>query len=208
MKLLSVNLAVPRTVKYRGQDIPTGIFKEPVSGPVDILADQLQGDLIADRRYHGGGAKSVYAYSADDYEFWREQLGRPLGFGAFGENLTISGFSTADACVGDVLAVGAARLQAVQPREPCYKLGLKFEDNKLIKRFLDAERWGVYFRVLTPGPVAAGDAARWETRDPGRVSIVALGRVILGLDRDPALRARVLALETLDPSVRGALEAR
>ena len=178
MKLVSVNLAKPRTVSYRGQDVPTGIFKEPVAGAVAIGVAQLEGDLIADPRYHGG------------------------------PNLTIAELSTADACVGDVLSVGTARLEAVQPRQPCFKLGLKFGDPKIIKRFLESERWGVYFRVLSPGKVRAGDAARWESRHPARFSLVTLGRLEIGQETDPALVRTALALESLSPETRAALEGK
>jgi MOSC domain-containing protein YiiM len=208
MKLVSVNLAKPRTVSYRGQDVPTGIFKEPVAGAVAIGVAQLEGDLIADPRYHGGPFKAVYGYAAEDYAWWEGELGLKLSWGAFGENLTIAELSTADACVGDVLSVGTARLEAVQPRQPCFKLGLKFGDPKIIKRFLESERWGVYFRVLSPGKVRAGDAARWESRHPARFSLVTLGRLEIGQETDPALVRTALALESLSPETRAALEGK
>lgn len=184
----------------------TGIYKEPVKGPVSVSREQLAGDLIADPRYHGGAFKAVYAYDTADYAWWEAELGKKLSWGAFGENLTVEGLGAADACVGDVLAAGTVRLEAVQPRLPCFKLGAKFGDQKMVKRFLKSERWGIYFRVLTPGVLKAGDEARWESRHSGRFPVVELGRLHHAKDKDPALVRRALALDSLPPDYREELE--
>lgn len=175
-RVFSVNVAKSRTVTYRGRPMTTGIFKEPAAGPLSVGPLGLEGDFIADPRYHGGPDKAVYAYAAEDYAWWEEQLGRKLAPGLFGENLTLSGIDLCGARVGDVLKVGGVTLEAREPRLPCSRLGMKMGDARFIKRFLKAERWGVYFGVLKPGLVRAGDAALWESRAVGSELIVAVGR--------------------------------
>lgn len=174
-KVLSVNVARERPLFYRGKERPTGIFKEPASGAVAVGPLGLNGDRIVDTKYHGGPDKAVYGYCAEDYAWWEGQLGKPLPPGTFGENLTLSGLDLAGARAGDVLRAGEVRLQAVSPRIPCATLAARMGEAGFAKRFQQAERFGVYFRVLTPGTVRAGDAASWESRGEGTL-IAELGR--------------------------------
>lgn len=164
MRLVSVNISAGRVVDYAGQPVETGIFKEPVAHAVHIHRLGIEGDRIADLTVHGGEDKAVYAYSEDNYAWWRGELGRDLAPGAFGENLTIAGLDERDVTPGDVFRIGGAVLAVVQPREPCYKLGLKFGDMKMVKRFFHSGRLGVYFRVMEEGDVQVGDAVRSVTR--------------------------------------------
>jgi MOSC domain-containing protein YiiM len=207
VKVVSVNVAAPRQLSYRGKPVTTGIFKEPVEGPVSVGRESLAGDHISDPRWHGGLFRAVYGYGAGDYAYWEKTLGKKLSWGAFGENLTIDGLDTADACLGDVLSVGGAKLEVTQPRLPCFKLGLKFGDPKIIKLFLASERWGIYFRVVRPGDVKAGDAARWESRWPERLSLVELGKLLSGGKKDAALAERYAAHPALPPEPREELSA-
>ncbi len=202
MTLVSVNVSRGRTVRWQGRDIETGIFKEPVEGPVRVGRTNLDGDRQSDLRVHGGEYKAVYAYSAEHYEWWRRELGRTLPFGAFGENLTIEGFPEEEACVGDRLRIGTAVFEAVQPRFPCFKLGIRFDDDGIIQRFLESERWGVYFRVVEEGAVRAGDAGQWVRRDPARFPVPSILRLALADDEDPAELERALAAAALPPDWR------
>ncbi|RZK30440.1 MAG: MOSC domain-containing protein [Hymenobacter sp.] len=159
MHIVSVNVGQPQAVQWKGRTIETGIFKAPVAGPVAVLADRLAGDAQVDRRVHGGPDKAVYAYDLAHYEFWQAQLpATALPPGIFGENLTTSGLPDHAVCLGDTFAVGTAVLVALQPRLPCVKLGLRFNDEHFVKQFQAARRSGIYFGVRQPGQVQAGDA--------------------------------------------------
>src|SRR3954469_3476459 len=155
--VLSVNLAQPRTIRWRGQDVSTGIFKEPVEGPVRAVGVSLEGDRQVDKRVHGGDAKAVYAYAREDYEWWEEELGRELPPGTFGENLTLRGVRASGAPAGERWRVGSTVLEVTQPRQPCFKLGVKMGDNRFLKRFTAAGRPGTYLRIVEAGELAAGD---------------------------------------------------
>ena len=156
--LLSVNVGLPRDVPTGRRVVRTGIWKEPVSGRVAARGVNLEGDRQADLSVHGGPDKAVYAYAAEDTRWWAEQLGRELGPGAFGENFTTEGVDLTHAKVGDRWAIGSAVFEVAQPRLPCFKLGLRFGDPLMVKRFGQAGRPGVYLRIVQDGDVGAGDA--------------------------------------------------
>jgi len=133
--------------------VQTGIFKDPVNGPVTIRKLNLAGDQQADLTVHGGAEKAVYAYPAEHYEYWRKTLPEaPFSWGKFGENLTTEGLGEDSLCIGDRLRVGSAILMVTQPRMPCYKLALRFDRDDMIKLFLTSQRSGFYFSVRRPNP--------------------------------------------------------
>src|SRR5215470_14852392 len=152
MRIVSVNVGLPREIVWKGVTVRTAIFKEPVAGAVAIRELNLAGDQQADLSVHGGSDKAVYAYPAEHYEYWRKQLPDvSLSWGAFGENLTTDALWEDTLCVGDLLRVGSAVLQITQPRMPCYKLALRFNRDDMIKRFLLSGRSGFYFSVIEQG---------------------------------------------------------
>ena len=175
--LESVNFAMPEDVPYRGRKIRTGINNVPVRGPVMVRCLNLDGDAQADLRVHGGPDKAVYVYAAENYELWREELGRGLPNGQFGENLTTVGFLEKDVHVGDLLYVGEAVLQVTQPRFPCFRLGNKMGDMQFIVRFLESGRSGFYCRVLEGGVIEAGQVAMLERRKCGPSIAAVVDRV-------------------------------
>src|SRR4051812_33624927 len=134
MKIVSVNVSLGRTVSWRGRPLKTGIFKEPTHERVMVRRHNLDGDAQLDPRYHGGEFKAVYGYSLEHYDWWRRELPIEFPLGVFGENLTIEGLPEADVCVGDTFRAGKALLEAVQPRLPCFKLGIRFGDGKMVRR--------------------------------------------------------------------------
>ena len=159
MKLLSLNVARPRLVIYKGVTINTGIFKQPVTGPLVLRTLNLDGDRQADLSAHGGPFKAVYAYPCEHYPFWRKELNETqLPWGMFGENFTTEGLSEDDLHVGDQFEIGSAVVMVRQPRSPCYKLAAKFQRDDMIERFLRSGRSGVYFSVEREGEVVAGDS--------------------------------------------------
>jgi MOSC domain-containing protein YiiM len=156
-RVLSVNVGEPQTVNYRGTDITSAIWKEPVDGRIAARGINLDGDGQADRTVHGGVDKAIYAYSHEDYEWWESELGRPLAPGTFGDNLTITGLDPSAALIGERWRVGSAVLEVSEPRFPCYKLGVRMDDARFLKRFAAALRPGTYLRIVTEGELGAGD---------------------------------------------------
>ena len=198
MRVVSVNVGVPRPVRSKGREVTTGIFKEPVGGRVAIRRLNLDGDGQADLAVHGGAAKAVYAYPSGHYEFWREQLGDGLSFGAFGENLTVEGLPLEnEASVGDRVRVGSAELVVTQPRLPCYKLGLRFGRADMVKRFLASGRTGYYLAVKIEGAVTAGDPVEIVARHPARISVAEITRVYASDRDDLAAIERLARLDAL-----------
>jgi MOSC domain-containing protein YiiM len=178
MKLLSVNVGRPRQVNYKGHAISTGIYKSAVTGPVHLRQTNLEGDGQADLTVHGGVDKAVYVYPAEHYPFWEEELNRnDFTWGQFGENFTVENMSEADTCVGDVFRIGSALLQVTQPREPCYKLGIRMENPDIIRMFLQSGRTGYYLRVLEEGEVVADNAIERVERAEDLMSVRDLWRL-------------------------------
>jgi MOSC domain-containing protein YiiM len=207
MRLLSVNTSPGRTVDYNGRPVLTGIFKEPVTGTVAVRRLGLEGDRQADLENHGGENKAVYAYAREHYDFWRRELGRDdLAPGAFGENLTTEGLDERDVTPGDVFEIGSALLAAVQPRQPCFKLGIKMGDMGVVERFLRSGRFGVYFRVVREGSLRVGDAMTLVTRVEPRFPLPDLLRLRYDPAPDPDDIERALVVPTLSAKWRGILE--
>lgn len=178
MRVLSVNVGLPREVKWRGKKVMTGIYKEPVEGRIRLSLLNLEGDRQADLTVHGGRDKAAYCYPIEHYTFWREQLpGRDLPAASFGENFTTEGLTESSVHVGDRLRIGSAQVVVTQPRQPCFKLGIKFQSDEMVARFLASGRSGFYVRVLQEGDVAAGDDITVIDRDPHAVAISEITRL-------------------------------
>jgi len=178
MKILSVNVGLPREVAWQGKLVTTGIFKEPVKSPVMLRRLNLDGDGQADLTVHGGVTKAVYAYPSEHYAFWRAELPTmDLPLGMFGENLTTEGLLEDAVYIGDRFRVGEAELMVTEPRMPCYKLGIKFGRADIIKRFLASRRSGFYFAVTREGMVSAGDALELIGREQQGISVADITRL-------------------------------
>lgn len=172
LKLISLNVALPRQTMYNGAPIHTGIFKEPVTGPVPLRRLNLDGDRQADLAVHGGPYKAVYGYPSEHYEFWRQELpGTKLPWGMFGENFTTEGLLEKDLFIGDRLQIGSAIIVVRQPRMPCHKLAAKFHRKDILARFLRSGRSGFYFSVEQEGIVQTGDSFAFLSREPGAITI-------------------------------------
>jgi MOSC domain-containing protein YiiM len=173
MKLVSLNVGLPREVPWRGATITTGIYKEPVSGRVALRKLNLDGDRQADLTVHGGEWKAVYCYPLAHYDYWARELpGQELPMGVFGENFTTEGPLLEESVnLGDRLSVGSAEVVVTQPRLPCYKLGLRFQSSAMVKQFFASRRTGFYLAVVREGEVGAGDEIRVVARDPNGVPV-------------------------------------
>ncbi|MEA2392017.1 MAG: hypothetical protein QOK31_2126 [Solirubrobacteraceae bacterium] len=170
-KLLAVNVGHPREIDTGRRTIKTAIYKVPVAGRVAVRGVNLEGDDQADRKLHGGPDKAVYAYGYDEILAWEQELDRDLRPGAFGENLTVGGLDVSGARVGERWAVGSTVLEVVQPRLPCFKLGIRMGDPKFVKRFGSAGRPGAYLRIVQEGDVGAGDVVEVVSRPEHEVSM-------------------------------------
>jgi MOSC domain-containing protein YiiM len=151
----------------------------------------LDGDEQVDLRVHGGDDKAVYAYSVEDYEWWSAKLGRELGAGTFGENLTVSGIDPSNAVIGAHWRVGTAVLQVTQPRLPCFKIGMRMGDAEFVDQFEAAARFGAYLRITHEGDVGAGDVVEVEKRARAGITVRELG--MANRDSEVAFVERVLA---------------
>ena len=209
MQVISVNVGQPREVVWKGQTVTTGIFKEAVEGRIAVRSLNLEGDRQADLTVHGGLEKAIYAYPADHYPFWREQFPEmELPWGMFGENLTITGLLEDTVHLGDHFQVGSAKLMVTQPRLPCYKLGIKFGRDDILKRFLWSGMTGFYFAVLEEGEVAAGDSIRLLHRDEHQVKVADIVRLYRQDKYNLDLMRRVVAVEALPEEWRDYFQQR
>lgn len=160
--LLSVNIGQAQPIQNAKSSGLTGIFKQPSNEAVFISRLGLKDDAICDTKNHGGVDQAVYVYGGPDYDWWARELGAPLEPGTFGENLTIAGIETAQALIGDRLAIGEVLLEVTSPRIPCVTLAARMGEPGFVKRYRHAERPGFYCRVLQEGFVRAGDAILYE----------------------------------------------
>ena len=219
MKLVSVNVGLPREVAWHGMNVTTGIFKQPVNGRVALRKLNLDGDRQADLTVHGGKDKAVYCYPVKHYEYWKKELpGRDLQMGMFGENFTID-FSREDIGsgelgensglpedlihIGDRFSVGSAEVVVTQPRLPCYKLGVRFQLDDMVKRFLTSGRSGFYLAVLGEGKVGAGDEMETVSLDPNAIAVSDITRLYVAKrysDEDARSVRRALQVEALPES--------
>src|SRR5437868_4153833 len=178
MKLVSVNTGLPRNVTWHGRNVTTGIFKQPVQGRVALRKLNLNGDGQADLSVHGGEHKAVYCYPIVHYAYWKAELpGRELPMGMFGENFTTDGLLEDTVHLGDRFSVGSAEVVVTQPRMPCYKLGVRFQSDDMVRRFLASGRTGFYVAVMREGEVGAGDEIKVISRDSEAVPVSEITRL-------------------------------
>jgi MOSC domain-containing protein YiiM len=158
MKVISVNIGEKRTIQWRKKVVETGIFKYPSNSPIFLDKEDVLNDAVVDRKHHGGIEKAVYGYNENYYEFWKQLYPHlDWNYGMFGENLTITDLDETNIFVGNIYNLGEAKIEVTKPREPCYKLGIRFNDPKIIKQFWNSTKSGIYFKVLQPGSVNKND---------------------------------------------------
>jgi len=171
MIIVSLNTGLPRKESFSGQEIITGICKQPATGPLHLGKLGFENDGVGDLIHHGGNDKAVCVYSLDRYPYWEDILGIKLPVAAFGENLTVSDLDEGDICIGDIFRLGTAVVQTSQPRQPCRTLAARYGRDDLIELVVDSGRTGFYFRVLEEGDVEKGAALILKERDPHAVSV-------------------------------------
>ena len=208
MHLVSVNTAQPRDVDWRGKIVRTSIFKQPAVGLVQVRAEHLEGDGQADLRHHGGPDKAVYAYPSEHHAYWAALVPcTKLVPGAFGENLTTAGLLESDVRLGDCFRMGSALLRAMQPRLPCFKLNVRFDDDRMVGLFQRAGRSGIYFQVVETGALQAGDAIALVQRSEHNVTVQQVADCYYSPGNDLATIRAILEVPFLRPSLRAHFEA-
>ncbi|HUI74675.1 MAG TPA: MOSC domain-containing protein [Candidatus Acidoferrum sp.] len=204
MKLLSVNVGLPREVLWHGRTVITGIFKDPVGGRVPLRKLDLDGDAQADLTVHGGEDKAVYCYPFAHYAYWKNELpGHDLSMGSFGENFTAEFPSEDSVHLGDQFSVGSAQVVVTQPRLPCYKLGIRFQSDDMVRRFLASGRTGFYCAVIREGEVSAGDEFKIVFRDSNAIPVSEITRLYIAKrfsDDDVSSVRRALQVPALPES--------
>lgn len=186
MRVLSTNIARPRQIHWKGKTEYTGIYKEAVNEPIYLGKNEVRGDTIVHAKVHGGIDKACYLFSTDQYDFWKSKYpDLEWSWGMFGENLSVSGLDESKLCIGDLLKIGQALVEVSEPREPCYKLGIKFGNQEIIKEFVDHGYPGTYVRVLEEGLVTAGDEVVMVRRSENPLSVKAFFELRYMQEKDP-----------------------
>ncbi|WP_318309962.1 MOSC domain-containing protein [Flagellimonas crocea] len=207
MKVISTNLGRPTKIVWNGKETTTGIYKFPVKHPIVLDSADVQGDTVVDRKYHGGTYKACYLFSADHYPFWKAKY--PLlewDWGMFGENLTVEGLDESKLKIGSIYKMGGALIQISQPREPCYKLGIRFGDQNILKQFIDHGLPGTYVRVLEPGEVSIGDGLELMEESKNPLTVQQFYRLLFAKTKDPELLQWAIKNSALPMSKREKLK--
>jgi len=203
VKIISLNIGLPRLALRNHEPVSTGIFKEPVAGRVMLRTLNLDGDRQADLSVHGGPSKAVYVYPSEHYDFWKREFPEmDLPWGMFGENFTTTGLLETEINIGDTFRIGAAEVMVTEPRLPCSKLGIRFGRTDIIKRFLQSERSGFYLGVLKEGEVGAGDEFEPIARDAHDVKVSDITRLYAREKHNVELLRRAIEVEALPESWR------
>lgn len=209
-RLLSVNVGKPKDVSYHGRTVHTGIWKEPVDGPVTARRINLDGDGQGDLQGHGGEQRAVMVYQAESIAYWREQLGRgdsdDFGYGVFGENFTVEGLADDEVCIGDRYRIGGAEFEVTQPRVTCYRVGLRVDEPKMPSLLVQHHRPGFYLRVITEGSVRAGDEIVRTRRGPHELTVAEIDALLYLPHRNRGRIADALDIPALSPGWRQAFE--
>lgn len=175
MKIISTNIAEIREIDWRGKKVKTGIYKFPVDEAILLEKEDVKNDVVVDRKYHGGLDKACYLYSEEHYTYWKERYPNlDWQWGMFGENLTVEGLDESKINVGDIFEIGEALVQVSQPRYPCYKLGVRFGSQNVVREFLESTYPGVYVRVLKEGKASVGDSMILKEKANNSLSLVDL----------------------------------
>lgn len=207
MNVVSLNVARPRLLVYKGATVNTGIFKKPVAGCVALRTLNLDGDQQADLSVHGGPYKAVYAYPFEHYEYWRHELpGMELTWGMFGENFTTAGLSDGfredKLHVGDRYRIGSSIVMVRQPRMPCYKLAARFQRDDMIERFLRSGRSGFYFSVEREGEVEEGDSIELVSENEDGITIGEMNLLFVREKYNQTLLQKAIATTALPEAWR------
>jgi len=207
MQVIATNISGPTTVLWKGKQITTGIFKHPVQESLELGMENVEGDTVFDRKVHGGIYKACYLFSTDQYPFWQKKYpDLKWQWGMFGENLSVQGLDERKLRIGSIYRLGSALVQISHPREPCFKLGIRFEDPKIIREFIDHGYPGTYVRVMEPGSVTRGDMMELVEESGNPLTTHQFFQWLFAKEKDRELLRLALENEGLSPSKREGLK--
>ena len=203
MELLSVNIGSLGEILRNGKKVKSGIYKQPVKGPIKVHSLGLEGDYQANKKLHGGIEKAICIYPVEHFKFWRNELRKPdITFGDFGENLTTAGLMEGDICLGDRLRIGSVEMVVTQPREPCITLNARLDTKDLSARIRKSGRSGFYFSVEREGTIKNGDSIEYINRDENRVTVSDFNRIINGEPELADIIFRASKIDALPPRLK------
>ncbi|MDC6386684.1 MOSC domain-containing protein [Flagellimonas taeanensis] len=203
MKIISTNIGHPTKIIWNGKETTTGIYKFPVQEPLFLDVEDVRGDTVADRKVHGGEYKACYLFSSDHYPYWQEKYPNlDWNWGMFGENLTVEGLDESKIRIGSIYRLGSALVQISQPREPCYKLGIRFGDQNILKAFIDHGWPGTYLRIVETGTVAVGDTMELVEESKNPLTTQQFYHLLFAKEKDKTLLQWAIDNEALPPGKR------
>jgi len=208
LKITSTNIAKPTTIIWNGQKTKTGIYKIPTNNPIYLEKDAVKGDEVSDRRVHGGIYKACYLFSKNQYAYWKNLYPKlDWNYGMFGENLTVKDLDETNLYIGNVYKIGEALVQITQPREPCFKFGVKFGTQNVLKQFINHGFSGTYVSVLKEGLVTKGDTFKLIEQAENSLTTAQLFNLLYAKEKDQSLLKLVIKHEALPLKKRKKLEA-
>ena len=207
MQVISTNLSKPTTVKWRGRDIKTGIYKKPVNESIFLGKEDVQNDTVIDRKHHGGEYKACYLFGAEYYPDWKVKFPHlQWDWGMFGENLTVEGLKEDELHIGSIYKLGTATVQITEPRQPCYKLGIKFGTQLVIKEFINYGHPGTYIKILEEGEVQKGDSLVLIEDNQGAITTKQYNELVNSRKKDLAIVKLAIANDGIRKEKREKLE--
>ncbi|MFD2101743.1 MOSC domain-containing protein [Flagellimonas iocasae] len=207
MRVISTNIGQPTSIIWNGKETTTGIFKHPIEEPLLLETESVAKDTIADRKVHGGIFKACYLFSSDHYPYWKEKYPNlDWNWGMFGENLTIEGLNEAQLKIGSIYKLGSALVQITQPREPCFKLGIRFGSQEILKEFIDHGFPGTYIRILEVGKVATGDRMELVEESKSPLTTQEFYQLLFSKEKNREHLKLAIANDALPPGKRERLE--
>lgn len=208
MKIIATNLAKPTTIIWNKKEVVTGIYKTPTTAPIFLGKTDVDNDEVTDRKYHGGLFKACYLFSEKHYDYWKKRYPNlDWNWGMFGENLTVSNFDESEIYVGSIYKIGEALVQITQPREPCFKLGVKFNDQNILKAFIDHGFPGSYIRILKEGFVKTGDHMVLQEEAKNSLTITQMYQLLYAKEKDQDLIKLAIENDALPEKKRNKLAA-
>jgi MOSC domain-containing protein YiiM len=207
MKIIATNIAQPTTFIWKDKEVSTGINKKPTDVPIYLGKQDVRGDLVSDRRVHGGEFKACYLFSANQYPYWQNLYPElEWNYGMFGENLTIEGLDEKTLIIGDIYKLGNALVQISQPREPCFKLGHKFANHNVLQQFIEHGFSGTYVKVLKEGEVKTGDVFTLKTAQKDSISIFQLFKLLYAENKNKKHISLILNSDALPEGLKKRLK--